>query len=135
MIENLVPNVWHDDDLRGAERIGARIAAYAEGRLQYRKSDDAAERGWWHRSRDGQWVHDDDKTNIIRALHAVLGISEWLAEETDDNDLREDVAYARSQKGSWRAVSEARDRLTVGGEDDSEDADPPLVLESITDLI
>ena len=132
MLANLVPNLWNDQDLRGGERIGARMAAYSATRLEYR--DDENGHGWFYKDADGEWQMDHSNEYAYRTLHAVLGISEWIAEETNDSELREDVAYCRSNKGAWKAMTVARDRLRAGTDDPElgPDTEP---LESIADLI
>ena len=110
MVEKLLPQEWNDEGLRGPSRLAARVAAYAEGRLEFRPGD-----GWYHRhADDAEWVKDEGITVFNRTFHAVLGISEWLAEETDDAELREDVAYCReSHRAAFQVLQAARERLSV----------------------
>lgn len=114
-VAGAVTGGWDDDNLRGHQRIAARFAQYAEGRVMY-----VSDTGWcfWDGTR---WAPDKHDTATNRLLTELLTIC-W-PEALGDRELTSDLNAAMSAYGSKGVLELASHRMMVT----ETDTDPYLL--------
>jgi len=117
---------WHDDGLRSHQRIAARFATFAKGKVMF------VHGAGWHFWDGTRWAPDADNAHTKRLLEELLTVS-W-GEAITDRDLQSDVRSCMTAMGSRGVLELARSREALFAE--HVDQDPWLlnVLNGTLDL-